>query len=207
MYKDMLSYVNETLNKNNAQYCTKINQFPFRKRIDHISRVFMWAKRLLNKETANEKIVLTAAIFHDVGYAKSNNPDEHSFYSSLICKDYLSNNGFDNQFINKVTNVILNHSKKELLNRKDIDFELILLMEADLLDETGALSIVWDCMMEGSEDEQSFIKTYNHIKEYSSDIINENPMVSETAKNIWEEKQKLTKSFINSLEYDLGIEE
>lgn len=32
-------------------------------------------------------------------------------------------------------------------------------MEADLLDETGALSIVWDCMIERSKEKQTFEKT------------------------------------------------
>jgi uncharacterized protein len=44
--------------------------------------------------------------------------------------------------------LVKNHSNKQLMTAKGTPLELILLMEADLLDETGALSIVWDCMME-----------------------------------------------------------
>jgi len=206
MYNDMLNYVKKILNENETQYSTEVKLFPFRKRMDHINRVFVWAKRLLENEKADERLVLTAAIFHDVGYAKSEKTKEHSYYSSLICKDYLEDKNFDKEFIDKVDYYILNHSNKDMMNKPDTDFELILLMEADLLDEAGALSIVWDCMMEGSEIDQSFEKSYNHIKEYTLKTIDENPMVSNTAKYYWKEKQELVTKFINSLAFDLGID-
>jgi len=206
MYNDMLNYVEKVFEENEAQYSTNVKLFPFRNRIDHINRVFIWAKRLLQNEKANEQLVLTAAVFHDVGYAISENAKEHSYNSSIICERYLKEKNFDKEFIDKVTYLILNHSYKKLMNKSDTEMELILLMEADLLDETGALSIVWDCMMEGSETEQSFEKSYKHIKEYSYEIINENPMVSNTAKYYWEEKQELVKKFVDSLAFDLGLD-
>jgi uncharacterized protein len=38
--------------------------------------------------------------------------------------------------------LVRSHSNKELMTLSDTPLELILLMEADLLDETGALSVV-----------------------------------------------------------------
>ena len=87
----------------------------------------------------------------------------------------------------------------------DTPLELIILMEADLLDETGALSVVWDCMMEGSEQIQTFDKAYNHIMNYSYKSINVNPMVTAKAKEFWENKQNLMKEFVDQLSFDLGI--
>lgn len=79
-------------------------------------------------------------------------------------------------------------------------------MEADLLDETGALSIVWDCMIEGSQEIQTFEKTYEHIMNYSYKGINENPMVTPKAVEFWDNKKKLVKEFIEQLSFDLGIQ-
>jgi uncharacterized protein len=79
-------------------------------------------------------------------------------------------------------------------------------MEADLLDETGALSIVWDCMMEGEAQIQTFEKTYNHIMNYSYKSLKENPMVTDKAKQYWESKQNLVKEFIEQLAFDLKPE-
>ena len=106
----------------------------------------------------------------------------------------------DNEYIKYL---ILNHSKKELMQNKNTPIELIILMEADLLDETGALSIVWDCMAEGAQEIQSFEKTYKHIKDKSCKILDINPMVTKPGKEIWKKKQTLVKEFIIQLKYDL----
>ncbi len=83
----------------------------------------------------------------------------------------------------------------------------MVLMEADLLDETGALSIVWDCMLEGSQEIQTFDKTYSHILKYTGKDLTVNPMVTKKAKEFWEAKQSLVQGFLNHLSYDLGISE
>jgi uncharacterized protein len=89
---------------------------------------------------------------------------------------------------------------------KDTPIELILLMEADILDETGAMGIVWDCMAEGGKDEQSYEKTYQHIYEKSYAIKNSFPMVTEKAKQFWKEKQDFVEEFKKRYSYDLGKE-
>ena len=87
----------------------------------------------------------------------------------------------------------------------DVPLELILLMEADLLDETGALSILWDCMAEGAKQQQSYNEAYYHILNYSWESMQANPMVTDKAKVIWESKQKLVRDFIMHLAQDLAI--
>ncbi len=92
-------------------------------------------------------------------------------------------NGFEPEFINFVVYLVRNHSNKQLMTRSDTPLELILLMEADLLDETGALSV-----------------------NYSYASLNVNPMVTVKAKEFWQSKQKLIEDFIEHLSYDLGID-
>lgn len=197
------------LENNNGEVCSAFGHFPFRKRSEHIKRVFMWAQRLMEDDNSiDREVVLMAALFHDIGYAKSDLPENisHAENSAYLCRRYLSENGYETSFIEFVTYLVNNHSSKELLYQKDTPIELITLIEADLLDETGALSIMWDCMMEGAQEIQTFEKTFNHILNYSYKSMNKNPMVTSRARQFWNDKQVLTKEFIKHLSFDIGIE-
>jgi uncharacterized protein len=206
MYDKMFQFVNKQL-ENNDYEASKIGLFPFRKRTEHIKRVFMWAKRLVDSELCvNREAVLVSAIFHDVGYALAEDKAKHAENSAVICEKYLSENGFDNEFIDFVVYLVKNHSNKKLMTSEDTPLELILLMEADLLDETGALSIVWDCMMEGNQEIQTYQKSHEHIMNYTYKAMTKNPMVTPKAKEFWESKQKLVQEFVNQLSYDLGLD-
>lgn len=205
MFESMLEFVKQQLEQNGGE----VSPYAvFRKRSEHIKRVFMWVERLANEITPiNREALMVAAIFHDVGYGVTVESERHAEYSAKICEEYLYNHGFTPNFIEFVTFLVCNHSRKELLVQGDTPVELIVLMEADLLDETGALSIVWDCMNNGSQKEQSFEKTYKHIKKYSARILECNPMVTAPARRFWKEKQKLVKEFLVHLAHDMGVED
>lgn len=206
MYEEMLQYVKNCLVTNNGDEGTKVSPFPFRKRSDHIRRVFMWAQRLVEDiPSINRKAVLVAAIFHDVGYSVSSDNSKHAKNSAAICKKYLAENGYDTDFINLVVYLVENHSNKRLMREEGTPLELILLMEADLLDETGALSIIWDCMAMGMQEVQTYEKAYNHILKYSCTQLNENPMITTKAKEFWRKKQELISEFVEHLSFDLGL--
>ena len=165
----------------------------------------MWAERLMNGEiNVNNEAVLIAAAFHDIGYALCEDNNQHAESSAIICEQYLKQNGYKADFIDLVLYLVKNHSCKQLLSQADAPLELIILMEADILDETGVLSIVWDCMIEGAEDVQSYEKTYGHILDYTFKDMSANPMVTPLAKSYWEDKQRLTNEFVQQLGFDLG---
>lgn len=210
MYQNMYEDVKRLLADNDG-IATKIYHFPFRKRSEHIWRVFQWAKRLVDESCFNVSIdkesLLVAALFHDVGYALSLEGSQHADNSAVIFNNYVSEKKLEMKNQNFISFLISNHSKKSLMNVTDTPLELIILMEADILDETGALSIVWDCMMEGGQTEQSFIKTYNHIKDYSYKTMENNPMKTNKAKEFWADKQYLMQEFIKHLAFDLAINE
>ena len=96
------------------------------------------------------------------------------------------------------------HSDKSLIRKPGTELETILLMEADLLDEEGAMGIVWDCMSMGNLHASSYARAYYHIME-SSNKEEPNPMVTERARNIWEEKKGIVSKFAHLLEQDLMI--
>jgi len=205
-FQRMFQYVRSYLQEHGGEMTTT-RTVPFRRRSEHIRRVRMWAERLAEGLPAVDRAALiAAAIFHDVGHAVTEDRRQHAVDSARICEAYLRENGYPDEFGRKVVLLVENHSRKQLLSAIETPLELILLMEADWLDETGALSIVWDCMMEGGEAEQSFEKTYRHILEYSNEITTRNPMVTPRARELWECKQKLVRDFIQHLAYDLGID-
>lgn len=205
MYDKMFEFVNKQL-ENNDCWVSKVGFFYFRKRTEHIKRVFMWASRLIDSELyVNKEAVLVSAIFHDVGYALAEDKTKHAENSAILCEKYLNDNGFDTKFTDFVVYLVKNHSNKELMSCKETPLELILLMEADLLDETGALSIIWDCMMEGAQEIQTYEKTYEHILNYSYKALAKDPMITPKGKEFWKNKQKLVQEFVNQLSFDLGL--
>jgi HD superfamily phosphodiesterase len=178
-------------------------RYGFREKYSHTKRVVAWTKKLLKTEQADHDILLYAATFHDVGYTISS--AEHPKYSAEICKKYLSDNGFDAIFTERVVECILNHDNKELLYDDKTSKEVILLIEADCLDESGAMSILRDALSEGLSGDTSYNKTYQRLLERRI-VLQPNDFfcVTETAKKIWQEKQKLYYDFVASLKIDLG---
>lgn len=202
-YLEMYEYVQGILSSSNV--IAKVDMLPFRNRMEHTKRVYKWAERILKTEAADSDVVLTSAIFHDVGYSVFNGK-EHAENSRIICEKYLNENGYDEAFIRKVVYIVENHSDKNQLSESTTSIEHAILMEADLLDETGAMGIVWDCMDEGGNAEQSYEKTLKRLKSRSAyKYPDKNPMRTATSKKLWEEKQRLFKAFVDGLEYDLYV--
>ena len=178
--------------------------FAFRDRYAHTQRVFHWAQRLLREEKADGEAVRCAVIFHDAGYAFPDPVNTHPIHSARICRAYLDAAGFDPGFTAKVCFLIARHSDKKLPpNVLTLDQQV--LMDADALDETGALSILWDCMAEGARprEAQSFEATWHHLQKYTLPLHSQNPMRTRSGQRFWQEKNALVAGFMASLQQDL----
>ena len=85
--------------------------------------------------------------------------------SAEIAVEYLDSLEMDPETIKKVGEIILLHNDKD--TEKDLSLECKIVMDADLLDEVGALGIMWDCMATALDDEASYKRrAYYRIKEY-----------------------------------------
>ncbi|MCR5232007.1 MAG: HD domain-containing protein [Acholeplasmatales bacterium] len=202
-YEEMLLYVKDVLTKSNA-IKSKNPYHDFRDRFMHTKRVYEWTKVLHDELPVDENILYTAAIFHDIGYSK--HKDEHAKVGAEIFKEYAIKNGFDKDFTLKVYDIIYHHSDKELIKDPNSSNELIILLEADLLDEEGALSIVWDLMALGHMKDKTYYDAIDALK-HTKNILKQDYMVTPKAKKIWESKKELVKLFMNELEKDLFLEE
>ena len=199
-FDDMLSYVKEALYENDKERQEK-SRHSFRSRYRHITRVLGWCKRIENDLECDKDVLYTSAIFHDIGYSKGK--DEHAIASTAMFREYAEHHNFDQDFIEKVSYVIFNHSDKSLLNSKDVPNELILLLEADLLDEEGALGLTWDLMARGAKHSISYSEVFEEIDNHSGHILNQDFMVTKTAKYYWNKKKEFVRTFINELKHDL----
>ncbi len=202
-YKKYLTYVKEYLTEHKGMESPN-PLHPFRSRFQHSIRVLHWCERLVEGlDNVDTEALYTAAIFHDIGYADRDN-EHHAQRSVQAFREYAQAQQMEETFSRKVQRLIACHSDKNRMRDKDADLEMILLMEADLLDEEGAMGIVWDCMTMGNAHASSYAKAYYHIME-SSNKEEPNPMVTERAIRFWEEKKGIAARFAKLLEDDLMI--
>lgn len=174
-------------------------------RFEHVKRVYQWAMKLA--ENVSEEIDLEAlkiaTIFHDIGYSlNKEDMSNHAADGAVLCREYLEQIGYPTERTKFICDLIARHSDKGILHG-DIPMELVLLQEADLLDDTGAHGIVMDAWIAGKKEEASFESILAHIKRFSWHQMQENPMRTETARRIWEEKKTLVNQFVDSLTIDL----
>ncbi len=108
---------------------------------EHTIRVYKNAQKICEKEKANEKLVLSAALLHDiVSYPKS---DKHSKISSIESakksKKILEKFDFSKEDITIISDAIREHS----FSQNKIPKTLVgkILQDADRLDALGAIGI------------------------------------------------------------------
>lgn len=202
-YKTYMDYVEKTLKESGNDQSLK---HPFRSRSFHTKRVLKWASRLSEGcQDADREVLFLAAIFHDIGYA-CQDLDEHQKASEKLFIEFANRNNFDPDLVSRVSSCISIHSDKDKLkNPETLTIEQILLMEADLLDEEGALAICWDAMACGYEGKCSF----EDALERTGTIIKKkrqcNPMVTYLAKLYWNEKTEFVEDYLRRLKFDLEI--
>lgn len=207
-YKEMLSFVEAELSSNTEN-------FDFKKelsysRFDHTKRVLAWAIRLydsaMNQDEINFDDLMIATIFHDVGRSVADRDPSlsHAHAGEPITIKYLLDHGYSKDRAEYIAGLVRDHSDKWTMRDENIDMNLLLLMEADLLDDIGAQGIVMDCMIiKGRNPRATFIDCLNHMTRYTQHIQHENPMVTPQGIHFWEEKTKLVDNFIAALEDDL----
>lgn len=202
----MMQYVQQYLAVHNAEMDAHPAR-PFRVRSQHIRRVCMWLDRLLVQDGVEDVDALRiAAIFHDVGYAHAQD-DSHGVHSAEVLLAYARENAIDMRSAERAAFLVSQHSHKELLQAPDTPHDLILLMEADLLDEEGAMGLVFDCLAAGVLGEGDYLGVWKRMHKYEPDRLSRNPMVTPLAIRYWEDKQQILRTFMQAYAFDLGMDD
>ena len=108
---------------------------------DHVMRVYSNAQKICKKEKANEKLVLCAALLHDmVSYPKSDKRSKmSSIESAKKSKTILKQYDFKNDEILIISDAIRDHSFSQNKTPENIVGKI--LQDADRLDAIGAIGI------------------------------------------------------------------
>jgi len=108
---------------------------------EHTIRVYKNAQKICKKEKANEKLVLSAALLHDiVSYPKSDKRSKtSSIKSATKSKQILEKLDFSKEEIAIISDAIRDHSFSQNKTPKTLEGKI--LQDADRLDALGAIGI------------------------------------------------------------------
>lgn len=211
-YFEMLDFVKEQLKEVNSEYATSGKVDICYSRYDHTKRVLAWVLRLYEGSSRKDEIrfdeLVIATIFHDVGRRAADTLRiPHAQAGVPITKRYLEEKGYAPDKTAYVCDLVARHSDKHRMCEEGLDPGLLMLMEADLLDDMGAQGIVMDCMITESRNPNArFENCLDHVTRYTLRQQEEkNPMVSPEGIAIWEEKTRLVREFVEKLRKDLML--
>ncbi len=193
-YSEVIEYVKKMTTENGRP-----SNYPFRSRYEHTMRVYRWAIKLQAKLGGDMDIIALAALLHDIGW-DSERP--HEEVGAELAVDFLDELGVEPEIIKRVGEIIMIHEDKD--TEAELSLECKIVMDADLLDEVGAVSVIWDSMATACEDEPSYKKAYYRIKNYYR--INK-PKIrrckTDAARAEYTKRMQLLESYINQLEKEL----
>ncbi len=193
-YAQIIEYVKEqtTINGRPPNYT-------FRSRFEHTMRVYRWAIKLQAKLGGDLEIIALAALLHDIGW---DGDRPHGEVGAEMAVEYLDSIGFDPEKIGRIGEIIRIHSDKD--TEDELSLECKIVMDADLLDEVGAVSVLWDSMATACEDDASYKKSYYRIKNYYR---TNRPKIrrckTDAARVEYDKRMKLIEEFMYELEREL----
>lgn len=204
-YDELFAYVKNALAAYDHHGGVSKNRIKY-SRFEHTERVYRWAMILAEDFVGkiDMEALQVATILHDIGYSlNKEDMRHHAEDGAVLAKEYLESIGYPAERTAFVCELIARHSDKGILQDANTPMELVLLQEADLFDDTGAHGIVMDAWIQATKEDVSFESILEHIKKFSWKQMQENPMRTEKARRIWEEKKELTDRFVESLSVDL----
>ncbi len=183
---------------------------------EHVLRVYTNAERICKKEKANKKLVLTAALLHDiVSYPKSDKRSKTSSTKSAIkAKKILQKLNYSNDEIQIISDAIENHSFSKNITPKTIEGKI--LQDADRLDALGAIGIARTFAVGGAEN-RTFYNSIDSFcsnrkpndKEWTLDhfykklLLLESKMNTKTGKVEAKHRTKILKKFLSDLKQEI----
>lgn len=183
---------------------------------EHIMRVYKNAKKICKKENANEKLVLIAALLHDiVSYPKSDKRSKlSSTHSAKKSKQILKKYDFSKEEIMIISDAIRDHSFSQ--NKVPATLEGKILQDADRLDAIGAIGIARVFATGGSlkrpfyNADDPFCKTRKPddkiwtVDHFYKKLLNlETLMNTKSGKAEAKKRTKVLKEFLNQLKQEL----
>jgi len=170
-------------------------------------RCSKWAHRIALVEGADIEVTQIGALFHDIGKAVGETKEGHGELGAQICQDYLKSVAYDNNRSAEIVQIVRTHINHA--NESNASLEAKVVSDADVLDETGAIMILWDAMACAGEDAPSYDKAFDRIKGAYEKLRVKEPdrLHTQTAKHILTERLSFIDTFLNNLGDELGYNE
>lgn len=205
-YKQMVEFVRGFIESHDPIGTELVTRFPFRRRFEHCLRCSKWARRISVAEGADVEICVISALFHDVGKSVDNTQN-HGGVGAEICEEYLKSIGFDIHKTMKIVEIVRNHSSH--IRESDTSLESKVVSDADLLDETGTVTVLWDAMACAGEVDPSYEKACERIDKSYARLKVDLPdkLHTTTARQILKIRLDFIGDFLGNLEYELGHNE
>ena len=211
-YAGMLSFVKSTLEDARTEGENEVGMHKLEfgyTRYEHTKRVLGWAKRLYDitpdKTELRYEDLMIAAIFHDIGRAVSKQTGEdHAKAGVPLTRNWLLANGYDPARTEYIAGLVGSHSEKWRMRDPAVDRNLLMLMEADLLDDMGLLGIVMDTLIvRARKEDAEFYDCYNHYERYTHPMQHDCQVVTPEATALWNEKTDSVDRFIGQYRKDI----
>ena len=183
---------------------------------EHIMRVYRNAKKICKNEEANPKLVLCAALLHDIAsFPKSDKRSKTSSKkSSILAEKILKKYNFSKNEIQIICNAILDHSFSKNKVPKTIEGKI--LQDADRLDAIGAIGIARAFAVGGHENRSFYnkldpfcIKRSPDDKKWTLDhffrklLLLEKLMNTKSAKIEAKKRTKIIKKYLDDLKREI----
>lgn len=207
-HKAMFRYVENILRSYDRKLGDKSKNKIAYDRYEHTVRVYKWMLRITNRlrdDNLDLESLKIATIFHDVGYGDTKRGEKpHAESSGVICRDYLMQRNYSPEKIDFICYLIEEHSNKKLFHEKTTPIELVVLMEADMLDDTGAMGIILDSWIASQDEQATFMSVCRHFEKYTYRHMKQMEFVTAPGRQFWHEKRKLVYEFLRQYRRDLG---
>jgi uncharacterized protein len=145
-------------------YLAKQNRpsYPFRDRFAHTMRVLTWAERIHEIEGGDLDVITLAVLFHDAGWEE---PKPHAQVSAELAKTFLLDSGLEPSMVHCVVSAVRNHNLR-YKSDNELPIEDYIVMDSDLLDEIGVITLVWDALATAIEDVPSYENVLKRSQRY-----------------------------------------
>jgi len=211
----MLAFVRERLTPADAE--SKSGKvWPHRSRYGHTLRVLAWALRVWDAEAraageqprGSRERLAVAAIFHDSGYALGK--EDHAAHSARVFAEYARAHGLERVYgadgVAQIEALVRTHSQKGRAVA-ETTFGDRCLMDADVLDEAGAMSFVWDCFaLARGEAPYDYASALRRCQKRLEDLENMRPrLFTAAAQRFVDEMRAYLLPFLRGLAWELNI--
>lgn len=168
---------------------------------DHTLRVTRLCERLAQDEGADLRVVLPAALLHDIARPLEEEQGiAHEQAGAAIASEFLSSIGYDEALIQKVTHAIRTHRYRST-NRPET-LEAMVLSDADKLDAMGAVGIARTFMQAG-ERKGTMADAVDHIQDKLLKL--KGRMYTKSARELATARHTVLADFLTTFEAELQI--